>query len=334
MSHLAVATDPHRAQSQSRWSRELIRTAPESRSAKQNCHLLAQIGRAIRPRETKLGTFTGCYTDGLRLNPILNVMRSTYHFGSLIKEVNIFAHPRTGSHFFHYCLTGLFDVVTMPHAFLHHGEALSREKELNPEALYALDLRQPTVPLQPLHVNALVGGVHGLPVESDCSTIILIRDPISTVYSRYRVDRDRWGGIKELTAEWLKDQLLRYAFFYDRGMDVLDRLGKRGILVRWSDLVAGPEALERVVDFVGLTPKLQCSFVWSIMRFGSFVGPEPRTFYRSGSNTAWHKDSHWINTLAAMEDLSFERFGYLSISEYLSDAEEASTIPARQAIAK
>src|SRR5579872_3299530 len=95
----------------------------------------------------------------------LRPMRSTYHFGTLLKEVNFFAYPRTGGHFFYYCLSGLFDLVVSPHQFLHHEEALDRQNELNPDVLYALDLREPDVPYRPVRADALVAGVHATPID-------------------------------------------------------------------------------------------------------------------------------------------------------------------------
>ncbi len=243
-----------------------------------------------------------------------------YYFGQLITEINVFAYPRVGSHFLYYCLSGLFDCVTPPHEFLQHSEAVSRQDELNPDALYALSLREPGVPWQPVHFNPLANGVHGTPVESDCKTILLIRDPVVTAYSRYRVELSRWGGLTRLTNEWLRHQLLSYSQFYRIGFDVIGRQEEHGMVVRWEDLVAGPEALEQVVMFVGAAPKLKPSFVWQLTRFDNFVKPGERTFYRSGSNDASLWDPQWVAALTQIEDLSFADFGYASIPEYVSRA--------------
>src|SRR5579872_7208729 len=194
-------------------------------------------------------------------------MRTTYHFGSLIKELDYAGYPRTGGHFLNYCLAGLFDIVTPPHRHLNNAEAVERQSELNPDVLYALDLRDSAVPFQPLQLNPGGRASHDVPTVSGRATLVLIRGPIATAYSRYRVERDRWGGITELTVDWLREEFTRFSAFYNTCLDVLEQQGERGLLVRWEDLVAGPEAMERLVAFVGLAPKLKCSFVWSMLRF-------------------------------------------------------------------
>jgi hypothetical protein len=244
-------------------------------------------------------------------------MQQTYHFGHLEKELQLFGFPRTGAHFLNYCLSGLFDVVSPPHPYLWHQEAVDRRSELNPDALYALGLREPCTPFQPLRINSMAAGVHGVPVESEYLMLVLIRDPIATAYSRYLVERDRWGGLEKLSAEFLRGQLLSYVDFYDKAFAVLARQGDRGMLMRWEELVAGPWPLERLVSFVGLVPKLRCSYVWSVTRFENFVKPGNRTFYRSGKNDAWKIDPEWVQLLPQMKDFSFERFGYRPMVDYL-----------------
>jgi hypothetical protein len=105
-----------------------------------------------------------------------------------------------------------------------------------------------------------------------------------------------------------------------RATEVLARQEDRGLLVRWEALVKSPRALEDIVTFVGLAAKLRPSFVWTLTQFDQFVKPGNRTFYRSGSNTAWKSDSQWVRILSSLEDQSFHRFGYGSIREYLSSA--------------
>jgi hypothetical protein len=248
------------------------------------------------------------------------IMQSTYYFGNLTKQIKTFAYPRTGSHYFTYCLTGLFDLIALPNGYLHNQEAIERQNELNPDVLYALGLRESGALLQPVHFDPLSNGTHGLSTESESQIVVLIRDPIATAYSRYRVERDRWGGVTELTADWMRDELVHYADFYDHAFAVLARQQNRGLLLRWEDLVAGPQALERLATFVGVVPKLRPAFVWSLMRFENFVRPGNRTFYRSGRNEAWTADTTWRSVLSSMRDLSFERFGYTSVANYLQTA--------------
>jgi hypothetical protein len=245
---------------------------------------------------------------------------NAYYFGHLVPTINVFAYPRTGSHFLHYCLSGLFDLVSFSHPHLDNEEAINREKELNPEVLYMLGLRDPQVPWQPIYFNPLSTGTHGLPAVSKFPSLVLIRDPIATAYSRYRVERDRWGGVTTLTTDWLRIELLRYSDFYRQALNVLADLKQSGLLVRWEDLVAGPNALERVIAFTRHPPKLRPLFVWSATQFANFVQPGNRTFYRSGSSDAWRSDSEWVKALSRMESLSFsfEVFGYTSIAERLA----------------
>ncbi len=247
----------------------------------------------------------------------MQITSTTFHFGLLVKSVNGFAYPRTGGHFFNYCLTGLFDYISLPHPYMHIQEAIERQTELNPEVLYALLLREVAAPFCPVHFEWLSNGVHGVPRESDLPTIVLIRDPVATVYSRYRTRREGWHNVSQLSVEYLRAELLHYTSFYDEALAVLSRQTDRGLLVRFEDLVAGPQSLDRVVAFIGTTPKLQTSFVWNLMRFDNVVKPGTRTFYLAGDNTAWATDEPWIAALSSMKDLSFERFGYSSVVTYL-----------------
>ena len=170
---------------------------------------------------------------------------------TLTEEIHRFAFPRTGSHFLTYSLNGLFDLVTFPHAHLHNAEAIARQTEINPEVRYALDLREEGAGYHPLFVNTVAGGTHGLPFASDKRRMILIRHPLPTLYSLFRVNRDRWGAVIDEPAAWLQGQLAGYLDFYHAAFDVLAGDPERTLLVRYEALTSGPEALEEVVRFVG-----------------------------------------------------------------------------------
>ena len=241
---------------------------------------------------------------------------STYHFGQLTKTVNCFSYPRAGGHFLNYCLSGLFDFIWLPQSHLHDPEAIGRQTELNPDVLYALQLREPG-PWRPVFFDWISNGIHGVATASEFDVIVLIRDPIATAYSRYRVQRDRFKDLAQFGSAWIRAELLHYSAFYDQAFVALESLQDRGLLLRWEELVAGPEALERVAAFLNIVPKLWPSFVWSLTRFDTFVKPGDRTFYRSGSNVAWREDKQWVATLSELEDLSFERFGYPSLVAHL-----------------
>ena len=235
---------------------------------------------------------------------------------TLTEELHYFSFPRTGSHFFVHCLNGLFDLITFPHEHLHHTEAISRQQEINPEALYALDLREEGSIHQPLFLNASPGGggaTHGRPFPSPKRSVILIRHPLPTLYSFYRVNRDRWGGAIEDPGAWLETQLSAFVDYYDAAFAVLAADPERNLLVRHEALTAGVAALEEVVRFVGLQPKLSPDFVHWITRFERFARSDaeaPRTFYRAADPLAYAADPVWQELVAGLDPTRWQRFGY------------------------
>lgn len=235
--------------------------------------------------------------------------KNQYFFGTLLKEIDVFAFPRTGSHFLAYCFSGLFDMVSLlPEALRADPEAISRQDELKNEVLYALELREPHVPFQPIWLNPLLGGVHGTPVKTANPLLLLIRDPIAAAYSAWRA-RDRLR-FNLNTPEQLNEHFDKYEAFYDAGMDVLKAAHDTALLVRYECLISNPEALKRIVDFVGVTPKLAPEFVYWLTRFENFVKERDRTFYREGCNTAWTSDEKWRELLERAGTRDFRRFGY------------------------
>jgi hypothetical protein len=247
-------------------------------------------------------------------------MKNLYFCGKyLLKEFDKFAYPRTGSHYFEYVLGGLFDVVGRVHPHLKNGEAIDRQNELEPLSLYALDLREDGVPFQPIYLNSLATGMHGLPKKGESPIILLIRDPLPVVFSLYQTARDRWGlEVKDL-GQWVHERLTEYVGFYSLGFDVLDQHPEEALLVRWEDLTASSQSLYRLVDFVNVRPKLSCEFVHHITQFHVFAKPGKNTFYRSGSNSAWKADSAWGDMLRSQSDIDFRRFGYRTLKEQIED---------------
>ena len=125
------------------------------------------------------------------------VTKDQYYFGTLLKQVDVFAFPRTGSHLLAHCFAGLFDSISLlPEVHRTSPEAISRQDEIKTEALYALELREPGVPFRPVWLNPLTGGVHGTPMKSNNPALLLIRDPIATAFSAWRARR-RLGFILE-----------------------------------------------------------------------------------------------------------------------------------------
>ncbi|MCC6661313.1 MAG: hypothetical protein IT437_10550 [Phycisphaerales bacterium] len=238
-------------------------------------------------------------------------MRDRYYFGTLARQVDFFAFPRTGSHFFNYCTSGLFDLVALPTPGIDNSEAVSRQQELDPAVLEALAARQDGVPYQPVIINQRATGQHGDPARGEHPVVVLIRDPMATVYSYYNAATSRWGAgerIKNVGA-WAEEKFGRYHRFYTRALEVL-RTGP-GILIRFEDLAAGPGPLHDLVRLVGVRPKLEPDLVHRLTRFDSITRPGARTFYRAGDNDAWSRDAAWRGVVpGAPARLDFGAFGY------------------------
>jgi hypothetical protein len=224
-----------------------------------------------------------------------------------------FAFPRTGSHFFKYMLSGLYDVQLGYIPIQPSKEVEELVEELNPAALYALRLRD-CFEARPLVVIYNRNGLHGKPggYIAGEKTVIVIRDPIATAHSFYRVWEDRWDpdhahGFNE---ESLAQNLNEYSAFYDAALDYKAAYPDSTYLLRYEEAVRSPQALEDFVAFLGLEPKLSPSFVWSTTRFENFVNPGKRTFYREGNNDAWRKDTRFVDMLKQVGAFDFCRFGY------------------------
>jgi hypothetical protein len=238
-------------------------------------------------------------------------MKDKYYFGkSLLEEFDFFAFPRTGSHFFYYCLSGLFDLVAMHHEHLENEEAVSRQKEINPVALYALDLREDGVPYRPVSFNAVANGVHGGVRFRGRRFVVLIREPVSSVYSLYRVGTSRWGLKVDDLREWARERLVEYNDFYSAAFDELKGHPDESLLVRYEELKNDPAVLRGVAEFVGLKPKLSPEFVHSMTNFDVFVKGTDRTFYREGDMESWRRDGAWDFVVELAGGLDFARFGY------------------------
>jgi hypothetical protein len=249
--------------------------------------------------------------------------KESYYFGHLITEIEVFAFPRVGSHYFAYCLSGLFDLLGQRGEHLHNKEAISRQDEINETVLYQLDLREGGVPYQPLAADHVATGVHGLPRLGDKRLIILVRDPISTLYSLFCVTQTRWGGAGPL-APWLEREFGQYCAFYDRGFKVLEQAAGQALLVRYEALKAAPDALDQVVRFVGHRPKLRPDFVHTILRFKNFAREGRRTFYREGKNEAWLQDNAFCEAVLQLPNRDFAAWGYQNMTDYKAAAARRS----------
>lgn len=235
----------------------------------------------------------------------------SYHFGTrLAVRCDYYAFPRTGSHYLWACFTGLLDLVFFPNGFVENAEARQRAEELNPHAYYVLRLRDDGVPYQPVYINAEPQGTHGLPAGGNWPTILLIRDPHPTIYSWYHTARDRWGANVTDRVEWMQKAYQHYREFYERAFRLQAGNPDRTLLIRYEELKAGPAALERLVAFLGVQPKLSPRFVHWWTDFERMTQSGPRTFYRAGNNARWREDEAWRADLARANPGDFSAFGY------------------------
>lgn len=252
-----------------------------------------------------------------RAEPIAETPRpqaGDYSFGRTpTVRIDAFAFPRTGSHLFRYCTRGLFDVVAPPAPAARDAEAAARADELDPGALYALDLREDGTPFTPVWIDMAPRGRHADPDITPHPTVILAREPMATVYSLWRVGFGRWGWEPPRDPRaWAARKLERYRRFLDHAHRVLGAKGDGALLLRFEELAAddAAPALARLAAFVGVRPKLSPAFVARATRFSSMVKPGARTFYRAGSNGAWREDEAWQGIVRGLESPSFADFGY------------------------
>jgi len=79
-------------------------------------------------------------------------------------------------------------------SFPRTGKTITRNDELAPTVLYALTLREEGRPYQPIWINHLATGVHGLPAKGEAKVLILIREPMATIYRWFPLHWDRRAG--------------------------------------------------------------------------------------------------------------------------------------------
>jgi hypothetical protein len=210
-----------------------------------------------------------------------------------------------------YSFSGLYDMVmTVPKELLEHREAISRQNEIGDLALYGLELREPGTPYQPVWLNPIKDeGFHRTPIAGDNPVLILIRHPLAAAYSAWRA-RKRLPLLVESPAE-MSAHLNWYENFYDAGMKLVAGKDTKALLVRYEDLTFSPQELERVIEFIGIRPKLSPQFVHWITKFDNFVKPGERSFYRSGNDEGWRTDPEFGRLVKASgPSRDFRRFGY------------------------
>ncbi len=226
-------------------------------------------------------------------------------------RVDYFAFPRTGSHYLSYLLTGLFDLVFFEIEGQDSAEVASRSDELEPWVLYALKLREDGVPFQPLYLDHTPLGVHQAPDRTGSRTMILIRDPRSTLYSWLRLQGDRLGSPVVDPGRWLDEQWARYQHFYRRALGVRAASPGQTLVLRYEQLVGSVEPLDQICSFLELRPKLRASFVHRLLDFENVVRSDiERTFYRCGPRDSWREAPEFLDWLGTLAGSPFAEFGY------------------------
>ena len=270
----------------------------------------------------------------LHQSPVIFVLQFSdtadcYHWTMILVK---FAFPRTGSHFLTYALAGLYDVkevAGVPVAVTPQvneaiaprvsEEVLTRYNELNPSAIYALSLRERDAGPAPLLLMTERNGVHGTPGDllDNETAVLLIRDPLATLFSYFRVLRDRWAPESAFDADSVRINLAAYSEFYDVGWALKQERPSQVALLRYEQLVASSEALRYLATFLNYRPKLTPEFVWEITRFQNIVASGERTFYREGNNEAWKRNPYFVECVRGAGEFDFTRFGYGSRESYL-----------------
>lgn len=254
----------------------------------------------------------------------------------------IYSYPRTGSHFLTHCIRALYDTGVndlddwsgvqwraepgSAQKGIHlrgEDEARDRDNEINPLALYALSLRGNCGRRSPLVLDHERNGAHGLPdvPGADERGCILIRDPLATVFSYYRVWTSRWEPGEAFDSASVRHHLTSYCEFYDRALRVIEESEGRMILLRYEDLVFSSSALQILCNFLSQSPKLEPEFVWHMTKFDNFARTGVRSFYREGKNGAWRTDAAFCAMAGVLEEFDFRRYGYKKGSAYLLEAQ-------------
>lgn len=250
-----------------------------------------------------------------------------YYFGrSLARQLDLFAFPRTGSHFLRYCTVGLFDLVTLPPKAIDNPEAIDRQQELDPDVLYALELREDGVPYQPVIIHTTATGRHGEPVDQQRPAVILTREPIATVYSGWRAAKDRPGfqPIAIPHHQWIQGRFDLYHAWLSKAADLLAAKPADTLAIRYDELVASPEPLQRLADLLQVRPKLRPALVHKLTRFDLITRPGHRTFYRAADDLAWRNDADFTQHLVRVNIPDFSRFCFVQPSPAMPSSASTS----------
>ena len=163
---------------------------------------------------------------------------------------------------------------------------------------------------QPIFINPKANGIHGFPINSGFPIISLIRHPISTVYSFYRLQRDRFNFKFTNKERWIQDKLKEYLDFYSRIFQLKEQNKSKMIILNFEDLVSDEKYIYKIVEFINVEPKLDVEFVYNCTKIQNFFSAKKRTFYREGDNLKWLNDIDFIKYIKSFNLNEFDKFGY------------------------
>lgn len=227
------------------------------------------------------------------------------------KRFDYFAYPRVGSHFLFHIFSGLYELILFDSESFQTNEYLSRQTEINEFYLYALSLNDSRKSFnQPIFINPVANGIHGLPIDSGFPVISLIRHPLPTVYSYFRLHRDRLNYQFEDKREWVEYKLNEYLFFYSKVFDLKNQIGNNMIILKYENLISNYNYLYDIIKFVKTEPKLDPKFVYKCVEFKNFVSDMNRTFYRDADNKKWLNDDDFQCLISELDLQKYYQYGY------------------------
>jgi hypothetical protein len=227
------------------------------------------------------------------------------------KRFDYFAYPRVGSHFLYHIFSGLYELILFDSESFQTSEYLSRKTEINELSLYALSLKDSQKNFnQPIYINPLANGIHGFPIDCGFPVISLIRHPLPTVYSYFRVLRDRLNHQFEDRKIWVEDKLNEYLSFYSKVFDLKNKIGTNMIILKYENLISDYKYLFDIIKFINIDPKLDPKFVFKCLKFESFVNDKNRTFYRDADNNKWSEDNVFKGLINDLDLHKYCKYGY------------------------
>ena len=217
---------------------------------------------------------------------------------SYTKRIDYYAFPRVGSHYLFHIFSGLYDLVLLDSADFKTNKYLTRSKEINEIALYALRLGDLNLPRSaPIFINPNPNGIHGKPKDFGHPIICLTREPVASIYSLYRLKRDRFKEGIDDVGLWISEKFKEYFEFYKCALSINEKSSSKFLFLKYEDICRSWQQLSEICDFIKESPKLDPKFVHYMTRFDNFVNDENRTFYREADNAKWRNDKEFVTNL-------------------------------------